>query len=118
VFVCINGDQGIAARRCRSGKRGRRICEIPISELEQVAAHREIGNDILAKIGSENESIITCAAGHRVIARSTRDGVVPGSAGDCIVSAGASNPRIGVDRRKIPAGTVREFDLFKPQFAV
>src|SRR4029453_7384382 len=91
----------------------RRICEIAIPEFKQVAAHREIGNDILAKIGSEYESIATRAAGHRVIARAAGDGVVPGRARDRIISAGAAYRRIGVDRREIPDVTIGELDLLK-----
>src|SRR4029453_4917647 len=92
----------------------RRICEIAIPEFKQVAAHREIGNDILAQIGPEYESIATRAAGHRVIARAAGDGVVPGRARDRIISAGAAYRRIGVDRREVPDVTIGELKLLDP----
>ena len=97
--VCINGDQDIATRCCRSSKSGRRIYKITIPEFEQVTAHREIGNDILAKIGAENEGVVTRAAGHRVIACATGDGVVPWRAGDRIISASTAYRCIGIDCR-------------------
>ena len=78
--VCIDGNQGIAARRCRGGQRGCGICENAVAEFEHVGSRREVVHGILTEIGPEQEGIATRAAGHRVVTRAAGDGVIPGRA--------------------------------------